>query len=421
MARNSDNRAGPLAAQEHGTAMELAVPSAVVDRASQAAPGRDSGRALRLLGLVAVAVGLAALTAAACALSYSSIHHLATAAGVSPKLASIYPLIFDALLVIAGCSVLALRGAGLVSRIYGWFCLLVLLGGLAAGGAVHAAAIRIPRRLAGVVAAVVPWAIVLIGFGLLLALLRYARLRRLGPQPDEPARLVAAPGAGVEAADQGDLVVMANTAEPPDRAAAPADAVTGRSGGQPDADLVKEAWPRSPVRQADMQLRARIPRQSAEQAPAGQVTARHAPFMPPVGPLPPTGSPESGHQPDPSPSGDRAPSIGATNPDPARGPEPGSTGATNPLPGRGPEPGSTGATNPLPARGTEPGSVAAAGPAPAGTGDAGSTSAASTRPADLPAEASTLNPAPVVDDADDEPGQPPMLKRPHSSPTPPQD
>ncbi len=164
---------------------------------------RDAGRALRLVALVGAVVGLAALTAAACVLSYSSMHQLAIQAGVSPRLASMYPLIFDMLLVLTGCTVLALRGAGLVSRVYGWLCMIVLLGSLAAGGAVHAAAINVPRHLAGVVAAIVPWALVLIGFSLLLALLRYARIRRTqGPGRqvglDDPAS--SALGAGLGAA-----------------------------------------------------------------------------------------------------------------------------------------------------------------------------------------------------------------------------
>jgi len=74
---------------------------------------------MRLVALVAVVVGLAALTAAACGLSYSRIHHLAIQAGVSARLASVYPLIFDALLILAGSSVLALRSAELISRVYG--------------------------------------------------------------------------------------------------------------------------------------------------------------------------------------------------------------------------------------------------------------------------------------------------------------
>ena len=163
---------------------------------------RDSGRALRLFALVGAIVGLAGLTAAACVLSYSSMHHLATQAGVTARLASVYPLIFDALLILSGCSVLALRGAGLISRAYGWLCLLVLLGCLAAGGAIRAAAVNVPRHVAGIVAAIVPWALVLIGFGLLLALLRYARVRRIqtpGPQAelDDPASSALAATADV--------------------------------------------------------------------------------------------------------------------------------------------------------------------------------------------------------------------------------
>jgi hypothetical protein len=173
------------------------------DGSMAASPRRDAGRVLRLFALVGAVVGLAGLTAAACVLSYSSMHHLATQAGVSARLASVYPLIFDALLVVTGCSVLALRGAGLVSRVYGWLCMLVLLGCLAAGGAVRAAAVNVPRHLAGVVAAIVPWALVLIGFGLLLALLRYARIRRTqGPgqaaQHDPASSAPATAGDGYE-------------------------------------------------------------------------------------------------------------------------------------------------------------------------------------------------------------------------------
>jgi hypothetical protein len=212
---------------------------------------------MRLLALVAVVIGLAALTAAACVLSYSGIHHLAIQAGVSARLASVYPLIFDALLILAGCSVLALRGAGLVSRVYGWLCMLVLLGGLATGGALHAAATKIPRRLAGVVAAIVPWVLVLIGFGLLLALLRYARIRRLG----HSHATVAAAGREV---------------------AGGPDAEEAASG--PDAE---EAAGRPEVRLADLQLRARIPRQSAHEQ-------TEAPDEPDEAGQPEAGQPEAG-------------------------------------------------------------------------------------------------------------------------------
>jgi hypothetical protein len=262
VAADGNDGAGSLVPRDRSRAAQQATVNVAA-----AEPARESGRALRLLGLIAVALGLATLTAAACVLSYSSIHHLAIEAGVSRRLAAIYPFIFDALLVIAGCAVLALRGAGLPSKIYAWFCLLVLLGALAAGGAARAAAIHIPHRLAGIVAAVVPWALVLIGFGLLLALLRYARIRRQG-RSLRPARgQTASARQDPDPPAPSEIVVIANVAEPASAQPQPA------------------AEPVPTVRQAEMRLRARIPRQSAERPQAGQDQAGHdqPPFMPPVG------------------------------------------------------------------------------------------------------------------------------------------
>lgn len=138
----------------------------------------ESGRALRTLALVAVVVGLVALTTAACVLTYSSVHDFALRAGISRSLARIYPDIADAMLVMAGCSVLALRGAGLLSKVYGWLCFIVLLGLLAGSSVVHEAGLNMPLRAAEITAAIFPWALVLVAFGLLLALLRHARRRR---------------------------------------------------------------------------------------------------------------------------------------------------------------------------------------------------------------------------------------------------
>jgi hypothetical protein len=225
-----DRLDAPLAAGRPAAYQEVTgVQPRFAAQAAAAWPSRDAGRAMRLVALVAVIIGLAALTAAACVLSYSSIHHLAIQAGVSARLASVYPLIFDALLILAGCSVLALRGARFVSRVYAWLCMLVLLGSLAAGGALDAAATKVPHRVAGEVAAIVPWVLVLIGFGLLLALLRYARSRRLGRNPAE-----AAPDFDADAAPV---------------AAAPA------------AEAPAEAPARPTVQQAELQLHARIPDQ----------------------------------------------------------------------------------------------------------------------------------------------------------------
>src|SRR5258708_15008894 len=150
--------------------------------ATRASANADAYRGLRFLALIAVARGVILLSAAAFALSYAGIHAIALQAGVSARLARLYPLIFDAMLVVAGAAVLSLRGAGLVTRCYAWLTMLVLLAAAAGADALHATGTRLPHRSAAAAVAIIPWAVVLIGFGLLLAMLRHARLRRAATQ-----------------------------------------------------------------------------------------------------------------------------------------------------------------------------------------------------------------------------------------------
>jgi Protein of unknown function (DUF2637) len=145
----------------------------------------DGHRWMRALALAAVVAGLLVLAASAFVLSYAGIHALALSAGVSPKVARIYPLIFDAMLVVACAAVLSLRGAGLPSRLYAWLSMLALFAAAAGADTLHATGVKPPHKPAAAAAAIIPWALVLIGFGLLLCMLRQARLRR--------AALAAAP------------------------------------------------------------------------------------------------------------------------------------------------------------------------------------------------------------------------------------
>jgi hypothetical protein len=138
----------------------------------------DNHRGLRLLALTAVVIGLMLLAAAAFVLSYAGIHEVALSAGVSSRWARLYPLIFDAMLVIACAAVLSLRGAGLPSRCYAWLSMLALFAAAAGADTVHAMGVTLPPKPAAAAAAIIPWALVLIGFGLLLCMLRQARLRR---------------------------------------------------------------------------------------------------------------------------------------------------------------------------------------------------------------------------------------------------
>ncbi len=134
--------------------------------------------ALRTVGIAAVFLGVAVLAAGAFVFSYPGIHAFALQAGISARLARLYPLLADATLVVVLAAVLSLRGAGLPSRLLAWCVLLLLLGAAAGADAWHAAGRSVPAKPASVTAAVLPWVLVLLAFGLLLAMLRHARLRR---------------------------------------------------------------------------------------------------------------------------------------------------------------------------------------------------------------------------------------------------
>ncbi len=134
MARRRDQRAAGQAGPSHDQSTATV---AVGQHRRVESQGENGGRVLRLLALIAVAGGVIALTAGACVLSYTSVHDFALHAGVSGSLAKIYPGIADAMLVIAGCAVLALRGAGLISKIYAWLCFIMLLAAIAAGSAIR--------------------------------------------------------------------------------------------------------------------------------------------------------------------------------------------------------------------------------------------------------------------------------------------
>jgi len=141
--------------------------------------------AVRVIAFAAVCLGVAALAAATFVLSYSAIRAVALQAGVTPGLARGYPLLLDGMLVIVLAAVLALRGAGLPSRLLAWLTLLVVLAVAAGADALHTAGRSMPHQAAAITAAVLPFVLVLVAFALLLVMLRHARLRpRLRPPAD---------------------------------------------------------------------------------------------------------------------------------------------------------------------------------------------------------------------------------------------
>lgn len=225
-------------------------------RTDDLAPGAGQGgpaeldsasRALRVLGLVAAFLGVAALAAATFVLSYSAIRAVALQAGITPRLARGYPLLLDAMLVIVLAAVLALRGAGLPSRVLAWLTLLLVVAAAAGADALHAAGHRLPRQAAAITAAVLPWVLVLLAFVLLLAMLRHARLRRtataaelvIGAVPpaddlsSDHAESAPADGAAPDPAD--------SAAEPDDDAAAETEWATADDAPAGESDELSAA------------------------------------------------------------------------------------------------------------------------------------------------------------------------------------
>ena len=68
-----------------------------------------------------------------------------------------------------------------MSRFYAWLSLLVLLGATAGADALHSTGTTVPHKAAALAAAIIPWILLLIGFGLLLAMMRHFRLHRAAP------------------------------------------------------------------------------------------------------------------------------------------------------------------------------------------------------------------------------------------------
>ena len=162
----------------------------------------DPQSTLRLAALTAVVAGVVLLAAAAFVLSYPGIHQVALQAGVSPSLAKLYPVIFDAMLVVAGAAAMTLRGAGWWSRFYAWACLIVLLVAVAVGDAVHATGTVLPCASRAAVA-VTPWVLLLLAFGLLLTMLRHFRRARAAVAARQEARAAVAGDAGTGVRGRG--------------------------------------------------------------------------------------------------------------------------------------------------------------------------------------------------------------------------
>jgi hypothetical protein len=137
---------------------------------------------------LAVVIVVLALAAATFVLSYSGVHAIAEQAGVSARLARLYPGVFDAVFVIACVAAIALRDARWWTRAYAWLVIIVVVAVVGAADVVHAMSVALPHRTTEGVVAAAPWVLVLLGFTLMMIMLRQSR----APHADTAPALVQA-------------------------------------------------------------------------------------------------------------------------------------------------------------------------------------------------------------------------------------
>jgi Protein of unknown function (DUF2637) len=192
-----------------------------------------SRRGLRLAALIAAGICVLAIAAGAFAFSYPGVRDTALAAGVSPRLARFYPLLFDAVLIVACAAAVTLRG---VLRAYAWLAVLVIIGAIATADTVHALSITVPKRPLQVTIAIAPWVVLLTGLSLLDAMIRRTPSRKPGVAGPVSAngRAPVAGSPDPTAEQPADAVVVPLSALLHDSPTAPASQ-TQAADGQPAA------------------------------------------------------------------------------------------------------------------------------------------------------------------------------------------
>lgn len=186
---------------------------------------RRYGRGSQVAAVLIVITGVALLATLAFLVSYPGARQIALTAGVSPALAGLYPVIIDAVLVVACVAALALRGAAWWLQLYAWLSMFVLVAAIAAVSAVHAAGVSLSHRPAAATMAALPWGLFLLGFGLWLSMLRHLRTAAPAQRPEgalwwpwnpDPDPAAAAETAGTETEmAAGEMAVAAAASEAP--------------------------------------------------------------------------------------------------------------------------------------------------------------------------------------------------------------
>jgi hypothetical protein len=153
-------------------------------------PPSPPGAARQRLITAAAGLGIAALAAAAFALSYDDLRVLALTGGAAKPYAPVYPVMIDMLVVVTILSLVMARRTRWWARAVRWLLLLALVAGAAAASAQRAVKgyDPLPDKWLSAGVAIAPWALLLLAVWLWLSMFRQARLllgrSGLGGSPD---------------------------------------------------------------------------------------------------------------------------------------------------------------------------------------------------------------------------------------------
>ena len=258
--------------------------------AEQPARRRNGGR---LLAHIAVAIGVAAVAAAAFAISYNAVREIALAAGVPATLARLYPAILDGVFVMACTAALTLREERWWARGYGWLSVLATGGLIAAAAAYHAMSLHLPHKIAAGIVAALPLALVVLGFSLWLSMLRHGRAGRAVAAADRPALAQGAPTQTL-AIGAGPTVPAEPVASALPALSAPDRALPAASENAPATE------PTSPAAEPGPAPAEPEPAAAAEPEPATAVEPEPATAVEPE--PAPAAQPEAAVQPEPEPA-----------------------------------------------------------------------------------------------------------------------
>ncbi|MEU0566399.1 DUF2637 domain-containing protein [Nonomuraea sp. NPDC005983] len=142
---------------------------------------------LRRLGIALAGLAVAALTGAACALSFDGLRALAIRGEARTDLAYLYPAAFDALLAVALIGVLLLGSARLLVRLQAAVVLVLLIVAAAVVNVTTTLRVDIPVRPASVGVAVAPWVMLALALWLWLLVIKQVQARRTATVEDVEA------------------------------------------------------------------------------------------------------------------------------------------------------------------------------------------------------------------------------------------